>query len=406
MCNLILAILFMGFPLSSGADEAPKASTLKEAAPRPFTDPWPGFRGGPDLAGRRDGTVSDAPRLLWTFDAKTQIASTAAISGGVAFVGTEDAGLLALDLHSTEKTGKELWRAATGAAVEASPAVEGGRVYIGDKRGVFRALDARSGKQIWMFETGEEPAGGGTEIASSAVLRGGKILFGSYDGSLYCLSAMDGKRLWRVETQGPVHASPAVAEDRTFVAGCDEQLRFIDIESGNEVSVLPMGAYSAGSPAVAGDRLVLGTFGAQVLCIDLKTAKVLWTYEDPDRKFPFYASPAVGPLRAPAGAGGKPDLVAVVAGRDKTARTFRIEDGKLLWTFTTKARIDASPVIVGARVIVAGMDGNLYLLDLETGKEVWRFTAGPAFLASPSVGEGRLVISTEEGLVHCFDLKP
>ncbi|HVR75070.1 MAG TPA: PQQ-binding-like beta-propeller repeat protein, partial [Planctomycetota bacterium] len=341
---------------------------------------------------------------------KNPIASTAAISGGVVFVGTEDTGLLALDLHAKEKTGKELWRAATGATVEASPAVEGGRVYFGDKRGVFRALDAKSGKQIWMFEAGQEPDGGGTEISSSAVLHGGKILFGSYDACLYCLSAADGKILWRVETQGPVHASPAVAGDRTFVAGCDEQLRFIDIESGKEVSVLPMGAYSAGSPAVAGDRLVLGTFGAQVLCIDLKTAKVLWTFEDPDRKFPFYASPAVGPLRARAAAGAgasaKPELVAVVAGRDKTARAFRIEDGKLLWTFTTKARIDASPVIVGARVIVAGMDGNLYLLDLETGKEVWKFTAGPAFLASPAVGEGRLVISTEEGLVHCFDLKP
>jgi outer membrane protein assembly factor BamB len=113
----------------------------------------------------------------------------------------------------------------------------------------------------------------------------------------------------------------------------------------------------------------------------------------------------MGKAPAPAG-GGTPIEVAVIGGRDKHVHAIRLEDGKALWTFPTRAKVDASPVIAGQRVIAASYDGNLYLLELASGTEVWKFAGGGPFLASPAVAGGRLVIGNDDGAVYCFDLQP
>lgn len=372
-----------------------QAATPAASAPRQESpDEWPSFRGGPELTGRRDGRIADAPKLLWTFDAKCEIESTAALVDGKALLGTAEAGLLALDLASADKAGKEIWRSPAGASIRSSPGVRNGKVYFGDDKGIFHCVDLMSGKPLWTFESE------GGEIVSSANFEGDSVLFGSYDSYLYCLSASDGKLRWKYQTQGNVHSTPAVSLGHTFVAGCDEHLRVIGISTGKEVSEVELGAYSGASPAVAGERLYVGTFGSQVLCVGWKEKKVLWTYEPSKSKFPFYASPAVGPLST-----GRDDIV-VVGGRDKLIHALSAKDGKLLWSFPTKARVDASPVIVGNRVVAAGLDGILYILDLEAGTEVWKFTAGAPFAASPAIAGQKLVISNQDGLVYCFDLKP
>ncbi len=368
------------------------------AAPPPVTAPWSSFRGDPCQVGFRTGPISDAPRLLWSFDSKSEVLSTAAIAGGRVYLGTSEAGFLCLDLSAGEKSGKEIWRSKNEAKIQSSPAVRGGKVYFGDDAGVFHALDAETGKEAWKFDTRTED-GGGQEIISSANFSLERVLFGSYDSYLYCLIASDGKLVWKVQTQGPVHSTPSVADGKTFIAGCDEHLRTIDIESGKEVAALEMGGYSTAAPAVSGEKLVVGTFNTQVLCVDWKASKVLWRYEHPEKKFPFYSSAAIGVLKGRA-------LAAVLGGRDKMVHAVRVDDGKPLWTFPTRGRVDASPVIAGSRVIAAGLDGTMYLLDLETGKEVWKFEAGAPLSASPAVGEGRLVVSSEDGVVYCFDVTP
>lgn len=381
--------------------EAPAPAAPSEPSPAaPFTAPWTCFRGDGLNNACRSGTVSEAPRLLWTFDAKDEILSTPAIVGGTVYIGTSSQGLLALALDPGEGVarGKELWRAPIEAKVEAAPTVHQGTVYVGDHSGVLHAVEARTGKIQWKFDTTTADSGG-QEIAGGAVVVGDGLLFGAYDHNLYCIGLADGKLRWRLETQGPVHATPVVVDGKTFVAGCDEQLRAVEVKTGAELGVLELEGYSSGTPAVSGNLLVLGTSDSKVQGIDWKNLKIAWSYENPDRKFPYQSGPAIGRLASGA-------QVAVIGGRDKLVHAIHLSSGKSAWTFTTRAKVDSSPVIVGRRVIAAGYDGNLYLLDLETGKEVWKYSAGGAFAGSPAVGEGRLVIANDEGLVHCFDLRP
>jgi outer membrane protein assembly factor BamB len=79
-----------------------------------------------------------------------------------------------------------------------------------------------------------------------------------------------------------------------------------------------------------------------------------------------------------------------------------LKSGKRAWAFTTRARVDSSPVVAAGRVYVGGNDGKLYVLDAATGKSVFEFEAGGPLSASPAVASGRLVIGSQDGKLFCL----
>ena len=145
-----------------------------------------------------------------------------------------------------------------------------------------------------------------------------------------------------------------------------------------------------GPPAVIDGVAYYGTFANNVIAVDLKSQETLWRYEHPIRHFPFYSSAAV--------AHGK----VIVGGRDKMVHAIDQKTGESVWTFSTGARVESSPVIAGARVYIGSSDGRFYVLDLASGEKVWAFEAGAPFVASPALASGRIVIGTQDGILYCF----
>ena len=77
------------------------------------------------------------------------------------------------------KTGKVMWTFATGARVDSSPAIAGGRVYVGSNDGRFYVLDLATGKKVWVFEAG-------SPLFASPAIAAGRVVICSEDGRLYC----------------------------------------------------------------------------------------------------------------------------------------------------------------------------------------------------------------------------
>lgn len=353
----------------------------------PGTAGWTLFRGDPQLTGRAQGELPAKPAPLWTFRAGKGFSSTAAISGGAdgtVYAASLDGHLYALDLA----TGKVRWKHKAADQIKSSPSVREGTVYFGDEKGTFYALDAKTGKVRWTFQA-EGP------IVSSANFAGNCVLFGSYDQFLYCLSPKNGSVLWKVETEGYVHGTPAVSAggDTVISAGCDGILRVLRVKDGSEVRRVPLGGYAAASPALSGGKAFLGNFENQFLGVDWQAGKVLWKYEHPVRKFPFYSS---------AGLAGN---TVVVGGRDQMIHALDAATGRELWSWSAKSAIDASPVVAGNRVVAGAKNGAVFALDVKTGQPVWRFEAGAPVEASPAVGAGRLVIGAMDGTLYCFGAK-
>ena len=340
---------------------------------------WPQFRGDAQSTGLARDSLSDSLVVLWAARVPEGVESTAAIRYGTVFVGGLDGNLYAFDFC----TGALKWKYSAGGEIKASPLVADNAVFVGDGDGGFHAVDASSGKGLWTYRAGGE-------IISSAVASDGRVIFGSYDQFLYCLAMADGTLVWKVETEGYVHGSPALWGDRVLVAGCDGLLRMVSAAGGREVSRVELSDYVAASVAVRGGSAYAGTFGNQVLGLDLTKAKVLWRYEHPSRRFPFYASPAVTEKHV------------IVAGRDRMARALRPETGEVIWIRSFRSRLDASPVVAGDRVFAGTTGGRIVALDLESGEPRWEFSTGSRVLASPSVAGGRLVIGTTDGTLYCF----
>ena len=166
-------------------------------------------------------------------------------------------------------------------------------------------------------------------------------------------------------------------------------LRLVSLRDGALLGSIEIGAYVAASPAISQGVAYFGTYENQVLAVSLAGER-RWAYEHPKRKFPYYSSAAIT------------DGVLVVGGRDKMVHGIDPATGGPLWTHTSGARVDSSPVIVGDRVFVGGSSGDLVALDVRSGEVLWQFETGSSIVASPSLASGRLIIGTEDGDLYCF----
>lgn len=342
-------------------------------------DNWSQFRGNHSLTGVSESQVPSSLKQIWTYEAGDSIESSAAIVGGTVFVGSQKGELVALNLEN----GAVYWKYATGSPIgESSPAYSAGVVYIGDLGGVLHAVNAPDGKPLWTFKSG-------SEIKSSPVVVGDRVLIGSYDQHLYCLSTRNGSVVWKFKTEGPVHCTPGISGGLAFIAGCDEVFRAIRIADGKEIFSVASGSYTGASPALRGGAAFYGTFANEVLMVSLKDKRIVWRYQHPQRKFPFYSSAAVVADRV------------VVGGRDKLVHGLTTS-GKAAWTFVTRARVESSPAIAGGRVFVGSNDGRFYVLSLNTGAKLWEFNAGSPLSASPAIANGRIIIGSQDGRLYCF----
>lgn len=387
MVRLGTRILLAGILLvvdSSGSQAAERSEPSKKS--------WVSFRHDLKQTGVASSELPETLEKLWEVSLGDQILSTAAIAGDFVYVPCLSGELTCL----RRTTGEKVWAYKTVEQVAAnsfapgfksSPTVTADTIYLGDEDGVFHAIDRESGRGLWKFQTGGE-------IYSSAAVADDRIVFGSYDNNLYCLNK-DGTEAWKFATQGYVHCAPAIVDGVTFIAGCDEHLRTIDIKTGMQRAELKLETYLIASPAVVGDILYVGTYASEVLAVDWKKQSIVWRYESGAGSFPFHSSAAVT------------DQFVVVGGQDKQVHGIFREDGRKAWTFPTRSKVNSSPVIVGDRVFVGSNDGNLYELGLADGKERWKFNAGKAISASPAVGEGVLVVGSEsrDGKVYCFGKK-
>ncbi|MBX3393834.1 MAG: PQQ-like beta-propeller repeat protein [Phycisphaerae bacterium] len=388
--------------------------TSAASAASDAVDDWPMFRGNSQLNGVASTTLPQRLELLWKFvtEGREPVTSSAAIVGDSVYVGCENGNLYCLRLAN----GSLKWKYATSesAAIKSSPTVVGESVLFGDELGRMHCIRMSDGSKRWIFDTG-------TEIVSSPNPSGDRVVFGSYDGLVYCISLADGSPLWKFTTEAQVHSTLGISDGCVVVGGCDGRLRVLKLADGSELREADVGAQTASSTALWGDHAYFGTLGNRVLCIDWKTARQVWVYENPDRSFPFHSSAAV-----------TSDLV-VIGGRDKFVHALDRETGVSRWSFRTQGRVDSSPLIVvedpidrrlptsrpavgesdrkgGSiglrdRVFVGSSDGRLYALSLRTGESVWEYDTGSAISASPAAGRGHLVIGDEDGTVYCFGRK-
>lgn len=355
---------------------------------------WPLFRGDPAQKGTADKSLGSALKIRWKVEGMESIDSTAAIVGGMVAVGGGNGWLQCFELAS----GKSVWKYKAAAdkpsgkknaedrviPFKAPVTWDGQTVFIGDVEGNFHAVDGENGKKLWIFTAGGEISGG-------ANISGKHVLFGGQDDTLRCLDR-NGKEVWNFKTDGPFYGSVAVAGGKTFAAGCDSTLHVIDIATGKEESKIDLGGQTGATVAVDGDQLFIGTMNREFLRVDWRLREIAWKFTAENRPQEFFSSAAIS------------GNWVVVGSRDSRIHAFDRKTGHSHWSFLTKGKVDASPIIVAKSLVyAASLDGFLYSLDLETGKNLGSIELDEGISASPAISDGKLIIGTQKGTLYCLE---
>ncbi|REL32882.1 hypothetical protein DYD21_13750 [Rhodohalobacter sp. SW132] len=180
------------------------------------------------------------------------MASAAAISNGIVYVGSADGHLFAIDEYS----GDEMWRFKTEGPIQSIPAVAEEIVFFGSYDHHLYAVDAETGTLKWKFNTGQM-------IVSSPVYGNGKIMIGSRSADLFALDASTGKEAWSYYHWGSwIESSGSINDGRLFIGSSDDQLlKSFDADTGELLWSADLGGSPWTTPAVTESTVYSGTFG-------------------------------------------------------------------------------------------------------------------------------------------------
>ncbi|HMI54432.1 MAG TPA: PQQ-binding-like beta-propeller repeat protein [Candidatus Saccharimonadales bacterium] len=357
-------------------------TALVLAAPAMATDA-PMFRGNLEHTGTYAGSgVAQFSKVKWKFQTKGSVISSPAIVAGVAYFGSVDGNLYAVDLAS----GAQKWKFPTPSRVNSSPAVDGGVVFFGSYDGAFYAVDAATGGLKWKFKTDGERRFAGKRLhgsqpvnetmpdpfdcyLSSPSVAAGAVYFGSGDGNIYSLDAASGRLNWKFQTGDVVHASPAIADGTVFIGSWDSFFYAIDAASGREKWRFKTGEDNVihnqvgiqSSATVADGVVYFGCRDSNLYALAAKTGQKKWAFNNKGSW--VITSPAVRDGKVYFGTSDT-SLFYVVDAQSGTSLASLKAGG---WP------IFASPAIAGNFAYLGTQDGKLTALDLTAGKTAWSF---------------------------------
>jgi outer membrane protein assembly factor BamB len=266
---------------------------------------------------------------------------------------------------------KALWRASVGTGFSCI-AIAGKRAFtLGNRDEVdtIYCLDAETGGELWKrsYPCKLDPkAYEGGPMATPAV-EDGRVYTISKFGDCFCLNAETGDAIWSIQFQPPVRTEADYQAWWGF----------------------------AGSPLIAGDRLILpvGTAG---VAVDKLTGKTLW---DNGPGYSGYSSPVQFE------AGGQ-SCFAFVSGHEVVAGN--IVDGRVRWKVLWKTTWDqnASDVIImDNRLFVSSGHGvGCGLFDLSTNPPtpLWRNKNMKTYLSNCVLRQGSL-FGFDDKELQCLD---
>jgi len=146
------------------------------------TTDWNQFLGNPTHTAMGNGPTNLA--LKWTFTTGGPVVSSASCVNGVAYFGSSDKYIYAVNAA----TGAKIWIFQTGFAQWSTPAVVNGMLYTGADDGNIYCINANTGTQVWKTAAGGVTNNllgiGYTSVRSSPAVLNGRVYVGSLDGNL------------------------------------------------------------------------------------------------------------------------------------------------------------------------------------------------------------------------------
>lgn len=298
-----------------------------------------------------DGLVAydkESGRLKWRTVIPNGVEPSAATIRDRLFVGANDGNFYSIE----SSTGQIQWSFATKSENLSAPLLEDGVVYFLAGNNVFYALDAATGRQIWLYSR-QDTAQFSIRGGSQAAFKDGNLYVGFSDGSLVALNAKTGSVLWELQLNRnkrfkDVDATPVIDGNQIYVAGYDDKLYCVSLDKGEILWRIDGGGYSA--VTMAGDKIFYPTTSGEVWALKKATGDKLWS--------------------------------------------FKLKEG-----IATQVKTFKGSIVFGES------QGKLRFLDPSSGKEIGSMEPGRGILSAPEVDEkkGRVYFISGEANLYAVD---
>ncbi len=325
-------------------------------------------------------------------------ASRMAAAGGVAYVGTREGRLFAVEAAS----GSFRWVRRLGGRISGGPAVGGdGRVYVGTDDGKVWALSAEDGITVWKVQLS-------SEVMTAPTLAAGMLFLRTADDFVWALRSADGGTRWSFNVEGRSLAlrggsRPAVSRGIVFTGFSTGELVALKVADGSplwrEAIATPSGRTELermvdvdAAPEVIDGTVIAAAYHGAVAALEAGTGQQLWK-----RRFSVYNDPAV--------AG---DRVFVTTAEGAVLALDR-SGGGTLWTqkALTGAGALSPPVVAGDSIVIGDGEGRLTWLDRETGELAGQLDLGPSGVHGPplALDDGWVLVLTDQGVLNRVRLR-
>jgi hypothetical protein len=225
---LVLALLLGMLGGGVGALRTPRSvaqsSSQEEIAGDGFD--WPQVQRNPQRTGYTPEVLHTPLQVVWTHPfqpEKVHPQVQAIVYDGKVFVGTEMGNMYALDAQ----TGDQEWIYETGSPIMNSVAAGDGRLYFGAMDGAVYALDTMTGSRVWKSQLSERLG-----FSTAPVLAEDKVMLGGRNGIFYALAPDNGTELWQYNAGAPILQTAAWNEGHAFFGAMDMHVYALNTDDG------------------------------------------------------------------------------------------------------------------------------------------------------------------------------
>ncbi len=345
--------------------------------------------------------------------------SSPVVVDGVLYIGGSDGFVNAINV----KTGREKWRFETNGIMASSPTVAFGKVFFGEAynaKGTYYALDKETGKPVWKSETFGN-------VWVNATYDEKNIYFGNMKGYFFAVNPQNGKIIWQYNTAKDTpleHLSPNEPHGHGFPPGvyCNPVYKngvvytgswsgyYFAFEADNgtlkwrrktKADGTDGGLPDSSAPVLFKNHLYVQKEGWKLAAINIKTGLIDWEWSAP-----------LGYLQnGTVTAFGNKVFASVI--RSVTSLPFDasiiafsdVENGgKELWRYQGGGGLTAA--VATKDKLIFGSSGDVFItcLNPENGGVKWRtYTGGMMLESVPAIYGNKAFYQCKNGYIYAIE---
>lgn len=217
------------------------------------------------------------------------LVSVALLSGCSLFNSEEDVVTMSpLPTVENQFTPTKVWSTSVGGGVgdyysHLRPAWQGSSVFAADRKGLVKAMDIETGKEIWQTNLSEKTnfysSNRSAMLSGGLTVSGSHVFVGSEKAIVYALNADDGKVAWQTTVAGEAMSRPVVSDGMVLVHTTNGMLQALNESDGAikwtlNLDVPSLSLRGESSPTVAFGAAIVGGDNGRVSAVMMQHVPV------------------------------------------------------------------------------------------------------------------------------------